>query len=57
MSGPDFFKTKMGRRFYEGTMPRLVEETSRLADALEEHNKLKRKELGLDDDDGDGTGD
>lgn len=38
-------------------MPRLVEETSRLADALEEHNKLKRKELGLDDDDGDGTGD
>lgn len=35
MSGPEFFQTKMGRMFYEGTMPELVRQIKRLNDNLE----------------------
>ncbi|CAM4493445.1 hypothetical protein [Corallococcus exiguus] len=35
MSGPDFFQTHMGQRFYEGTMPALVRELKRLNDNME----------------------
>jgi len=35
MSGPSFFQTHMGQRFYEGTMPALVRELKRLNDNLE----------------------
>ncbi|MFP2895118.1 hypothetical protein [Corallococcus sp. 4LFB] len=35
MSGPAFFQTHMGQRFYEGTMPQLVRELRRLNDNLE----------------------
>jgi hypothetical protein len=35
MSGPQFFQTHMGRRFYEHTMPELVEQVARVGDALE----------------------
>lgn len=35
MSGPEFFQTPMGRRFYEHTMPELVRQLERLNDALE----------------------
>lgn len=35
MTGPQFFQTHMGRRFYEHTMPELVKQVARVADALE----------------------
>lgn len=38
--GPDFFETALGRRFYDGDVPKLVKVLDRIATALEEHNKL-----------------
>lgn len=45
--GPEFFQTVMGHRFYDSTMPNLVEAIeknakamNRLAAAMEENNKL-----------------
>jgi hypothetical protein len=35
MSGPDFFQTPMGRKFFEADVPRLLKTLSRIADALE----------------------
>jgi len=35
MSGVEFFRTQMGHRFYEGTMPRIAEQLERLNDNLE----------------------
>lgn len=35
MSGPEFFQTRMGKAFYEGTMPRLAAAAGRIAIALE----------------------
>jgi peroxiredoxin len=34
MSGPQFFQTRMGQTFFEGTMPRLYRAVGRLADVL-----------------------
>ena len=33
--GPEFFQTRMGQAFYEGTMPRIAKALERIADALE----------------------
>ena len=35
MSGPSFFQTIMGRKFFEGDVPALVKNLGRIADALE----------------------
>ena len=35
MPGPEFFQTQMGRRFYEHSVPELVKQIARVADALE----------------------
>ena len=35
MSEVPFYKTRMGRRFYESTMPDLVEQLKRLNEVLE----------------------
>ncbi|WP_141620342.1 hypothetical protein [Myxococcus sp. AB036A] len=35
MSGPAFFQTYMGQRFYESTVPGLVRELKRLNDNME----------------------
>ena len=35
MSGIDFFRTVMGQRFYNHTVPELVRNLGRIADALE----------------------
>ena len=35
MGDSDFYKTQMGHRFYEQTMPSLVRELARLNDLLE----------------------
>lgn len=37
---PEFFQTVMGRNFYEGHFPQLVQE-------LKKANELKEEELGL----------
>jgi hypothetical protein len=39
MSGPEFFQTLMGKRFYETTLPELVKQLGRVADGLERLNK------------------
>jgi len=41
----EFFQTIMGRRYYESNLPRQIDAMNRLADAIEEQNKLKEKEL------------
>ncbi|RKG56886.1 hypothetical protein D7X30_22405 [Corallococcus sp. AB011P] len=35
MSGPAFFQTHMGQRFFEGTVPQILRELRRLNDNLE----------------------
>jgi hypothetical protein len=40
VSGPEFFQTGMGRKFYEHDVPKMIEATNRLAAAIEEQNKL-----------------
>ncbi len=35
MNGPEFFRTRMGHTFYEHTLPELVKQVARVADALE----------------------
>lgn len=35
MPGPEFFQTVMGKRFFEGTMPRIANSLQRIAMALE----------------------
>lgn len=37
-SGPEFFQTIMGRRFFEGDVPRLLATLERIAVALERGN-------------------
>lgn len=34
MNGPEFFRTAMGRRFFEGTMPKIADELARLNTTL-----------------------
>ena len=36
----DFLMTKMGKRFIDGTMPEIADALKRIADALEENNRL-----------------
>jgi hypothetical protein len=41
MSGPQFFETRAGREFYQGTIPALVRELQRLNELLEAHLQLR----------------
>lgn len=34
-NGPEFFQTKMGHQFYDGTMPRLAKAAESIADSLQ----------------------
>ena len=34
-NGPQFFETMMGRKYYDGTMPKVAKALERIADALE----------------------
>lgn len=38
MAGPESFQTLMGRKFYDGTLPRIATALERIADALEHYN-------------------
>jgi hypothetical protein len=41
----DFFRTIMGQRFFEGTLPSLVREIARLNDNLEKSRDLQERML------------
>ncbi|GAF68320.1 unnamed protein product [marine sediment metagenome] len=41
----EFFQTIMGKRFYEGTAPRIADKLSDIAKELKRANDLKEKEL------------
>ncbi|WP_304526923.1 hypothetical protein [Halomonas sp. I5-271120] len=44
---PEFFRTMLGRRHYEVTMPKIAQELGRLADALEESNAIEREKMAV----------
>jgi len=44
MSGPEFFQTGMGRRFYEHDVPRMADALESIAKELKRANDLKDKE-------------
>lgn len=35
MAGPEFFQTRMGQMFFEGTIPKIIRSLERIANALE----------------------
>ena len=41
----EFFQTKMGQKYYNYDLPKLIESNTRLAAAIEKQNTLKEKEL------------
>jgi hypothetical protein len=43
----DFYKTSGGRRFCDTTMPGIMRELNRVADAMEKANRLKEQEIRL----------
>tara|TARA_R100000005_G_C4989203_1_gene196937 strand:+ start:855 stop:1046 length:192 start_codon:yes stop_codon:yes gene_type:complete len=44
MKDPNFYKTPMGKKYYEHDLPRLIESQNRLAAAIEKQNKLFEKD-------------
>ena len=50
MSGPQFWKTRAGRTYYEVTLPNLIQQLSRLTDMLalvvELEEKKRDKKIG-----------
>lgn len=47
-NGPEFHQTRIGRDFYEGTMPRLVRVLERIADVLEQNAGKDEEQTILD---------
>lgn len=45
MSGPEFFQTGMGRKFYEHDVPRIAEALERIADILEKMEVVHDKSI------------
>jgi hypothetical protein len=50
-----FFQTIMGKRFYEGQVPRIASALGRIADALEKQNELEAEAQQEKDDKQDET--
>ncbi len=53
MTGPAFFSTRMGARFYEATMPKIADQLERLnanVEALVTELRLQREARQRDDD-------
>jgi hypothetical protein len=47
MTGPEFFQTRMGAKFYEATMPKIADQLERLnanLEALVTEMRLQREE-------------
>ena len=40
----EFIRTFIGKRFFDGQLPALINALERIADALEKQNELKEKE-------------
>ncbi len=45
----EFFQTVMGKRFFEGQLPSLIKAINRLADAVEESNRLNSNAVKVSD--------
>ncbi len=43
MKDPQFYKTPMGKKYYDHDLPRLIESQNRLAAAIEKQNLLNEK--------------
>jgi hypothetical protein len=41
----EFFQTKMGQRYYNYDLPKLIESNTRLAAAIEKQNTIEEKKL------------
>lgn len=55
MMGPKFFETIMGRRFFEGTIPSILNKVDRLNDNLEKIILLVEKSMEPETNDMDDT--
>lgn len=45
----EFFRTAMGRKFYDADMPRLVKVLEKIATQMENKNKLEEKRFVLEE--------
>lgn len=45
----DFYRTTMGRKFYESDMPNLISALEKIASKMEESNKLNEKKFKLEE--------
>ena len=45
----EFYRTSMGRKFYESDLPKLVSVLERIANKMEESNKLDEKKFKLEE--------
>lgn len=45
----DFYKTSMGRKFYESDLPRLINALENISKRLDESNKLDEKKFRLEE--------
>ena len=43
---PQFHETVMGKRFYEHQVPQILKQLTRIADAMEEQNRIENLKLG-----------
>lgn len=48
MNNTEFYKTKMGHQYYMRDLPKLIESNNRLAEAIENQNKIEEKKLLLE---------
>jgi|TARA_R110001632_G_scaffold140520_1_gene256529 hypothetical protein len=45
----EFFRTQMGRKFYDADIPQLVKVLERIANQMEKKNKLEEKRFLLEE--------
>ena len=43
MKDPNFYKTPMGKKYYEHDLPKFIESQNRLAEAIEKQNKINEQ--------------
>ena len=46
---PELHETRMGQTFLQGTAPQIARALERIAEAQEEANKLKKRELDMEE--------
>jgi hypothetical protein len=45
---PNFYKTPMGKKYYDHDLPKLIESQNRLAAAIEKQNKINEQANRID---------